>query len=52
MPIVYMTGTHSEEWTSKGVPNSVLLAKPFAPAQLVTAISQLLNATPPSQPTE
>ena len=52
MPIVYMTGTHSEEWTSKGVPNSVLLAKPFAPAQLVTSISQLLNATPLSQPTE
>lgn len=52
MPVVYMTGTHGEEWASKGVPNSVLLGKPFAPAQIVTAISQLLNATPPSQPTE
>ena len=52
MPVVYMTGTHGEEWASKGVPNSVLLAKPFAPAQIVTAISQLLNATPPNQPTE
>jgi hypothetical protein len=30
------------------VPNSVLLSKPFAPAQVVTAISQLLNqASPP-----
>jgi hypothetical protein len=29
---------------SKGVPNSILLKKPFAPAQLVTAVSQLLNA--------
>jgi DNA-binding response OmpR family regulator len=38
MPIIYMTGTHGEEWTSKGVPNSLLLAKPFAPAQIVTAI--------------
>ena len=47
MPVIYMTGSHGEEWASKGVPNSVLLAKPFAPAQLVTAISQLLNATPP-----
>jgi DNA-binding response OmpR family regulator len=47
-----MTGTHGEEWTSKGVPNSVLLAKPFAPAQIVTAISQLLNASPPPTPTE
>jgi DNA-binding response OmpR family regulator len=52
MPVVYMTGTHGEEWASKGVPNSVLLAKPFAPAQIVTAISQLLNASPPSQPIE
>nr|WP_249151166.1 response regulator [Bradyrhizobium sp. JYMT SZCCT0180] len=49
MPVIYMTGTHEGEWASKGVPNSVLLAKPFAPAQLVTAISNLLNAgTPPT----
>jgi hypothetical protein len=27
-------------------------AKPFAPAQIVTAISQLLNATPPVPPAE
>jgi CheY-like chemotaxis protein len=46
-PIVYMSGTHAEDWASKGVPNSVLLAKPFAPAQLVTALAQLLNAAPP-----
>ena len=52
IPVIYMTGTHGEEWASKGVPNSVLLAKPFAPAQVVTAISQLLNASPPSQPAE
>jgi two-component system cell cycle response regulator CpdR len=52
-PVIYMTGTHGEEWASKGVPNSILLAKPFAPAQIVTAISQLLNAgTPPVAPTE
>jgi len=52
MPVIYMTGTHGEEWASKGVPNSVLLAKPFAPAQLVTAIANLLNTvTPPAGPT-
>jgi two-component system, cell cycle response regulator CpdR len=50
MPIIYMTGTHREEWAAKGVPNSLLLAKPFAPAQIVTAISQLLNATRRSRP--
>ena len=49
MPVIYMTGAHAEDWTSKGVPNSILLNKPFAPAQLVTAVSQLLNAGgPPS----
>jgi len=48
MPIIYMTGTHGEDWASKGVPNSILLVKPFAPAQLVTALSNLLNAASPS----
>jgi len=49
MPVIYMTGSHAEDWASKGVPNSIMLAKPFAPAQLVTAISNLLNTgTPPA----
>lgn len=47
-PVVYMTGAHADEYASRGVPNSILLTKPFAPAQLVTAVSQLLNGTPPS----
>jgi len=46
-PIVYMTGTSADDYGSQGVPNSILLNKPFAPAQLVTAVSQLLNAGPP-----
>jgi CheY-like chemotaxis protein len=48
MPIIYMTGDSADEWASKGVPNSILLTKPFAPAQLVTAVAQLLNAGTPS----
>ena len=52
-PVIYMTGTSGGEWASKGVPNSVLLTKPFAPAQLLTALSNLLNAvSPPAAPTE
>lgn len=43
-PIVYMTGASADQWASHGVPNSILLAKPFAPAQLVTAVANLLNA--------
>jgi DNA-binding response OmpR family regulator len=51
-PIVYMTGAAAEQWASHGVPNSILLTKPFAPAQLITAISNLLNAgSPPVAPT-
>lgn len=49
-PIVYMSGARADEWPSKGVPNSIMLTKPFAPAQLVTAISQLLNNVLPAQP--
>jgi CheY-like chemotaxis protein len=41
-PIIYMTGAAARDWTSHGVPNSTLLVKPFVPAQLVTAVSQLL----------
>src|SRR5689334_12222517 len=47
-PIVYMSGAHADEWASKGVPNSIMLTKPFALAQLVTAISQLLNSIAPN----
>lgn len=43
LPVVYMTGDSANEWASKGVPNSILLTKPFAPAQVLTAVSQLLN---------
>ncbi|MHB0766882.1 response regulator [Bradyrhizobium sp. 5.13L] len=49
IPVVYTTGAAADQWPSHGVPNSVLLNKPFAPAQVVTAISQLLNQAPPPQ---
>ena len=48
IPVVYMTGAAADQWPSHGVPNSQLLNKPFAPAQVVTAVSQLLNQTPPA----
>ncbi len=43
LPVVYVSGADAEKWPSHGVPNSTLVAKPFAPAQIVTAISALLN---------
>jgi DNA-binding response OmpR family regulator len=49
VPVVYMTGDSAAQWSAKGVPNSILITKPFASAQIVTAVSQLLNAgTPPA----
>ena len=47
-PIIYISGAGAADWPSKGVPNSIMLKKPFAPAQLVTAVSQLLNSTSPT----
>jgi len=43
IPVVYMTGAGGHDWSANGVPNSVLVLKPFATAQVVTAIAQLLN---------
>jgi CheY-like chemotaxis protein len=41
--VVYMSGDSAADYSSHGVPDSVMLQKPFASAQLVTAISTLLN---------
>jgi DNA-binding response OmpR family regulator len=47
LSVIYITGASADEWAVQGVPNSVALTKPFAPAQLVTAVSQLLTEVPP-----
>jgi CheY-like chemotaxis protein len=45
-PVVYMSGAAAADWTS-----SIMLAKPFAPAQLLTAVSNLLNSGTPTAQT-
>jgi DNA-binding response OmpR family regulator len=50
IPVVYMTGASAADWGANGVPNSVLIQKPFAPNQVVTAVSQLLNQTSTASP--
>lgn len=45
--VVYITGDSVGDWTAEGVPNSVILQKPFAGAQLVTAVATLLAAAGP-----
>jgi DNA-binding response OmpR family regulator len=45
IPVVYVSGASQHDWTSKGVPASIIIAKPCAPVQIVVAVSALLNAT-------
>lgn len=47
-PVIYISGASAGDWTSRGVPNSIMLQKPFAPAQLLTAVAQLLNTGKPA----
>ena len=41
--IVYMTGDSAHEWSARGVPQSSVVTKPFAPSQVVVALASLLN---------
>lgn len=43
MAVVYATGDSAHEWASQGVPKSLLMQKPYAAAQAVSAISTLLT---------
>jgi DNA-binding response OmpR family regulator len=43
IPVIYISGDSGHEWPVKGVPGSVMVAKPFATAQIITAVSMVLN---------
>ncbi|MCK1439884.1 response regulator [Bradyrhizobium sp. 15] len=43
--ILYVSADSAHRWASNGVPRSILLPKPFAPAQLVQTLSDLLIRT-------
>ena len=45
LPVVYTTADSAVEWPVQGVPNSVVVQKPYAGAQLITAISTLMTAS-------
>jgi DNA-binding response OmpR family regulator len=51
LPVVYMTGDSAAEHSARGVPDSLMVQKPFAAAQIVTAIATLLNQLPPGAAT-
>ncbi len=44
VPVVYMSGDSAADWTSHGVPESIMLTKPMAMSQVIVALAQLMNA--------
>ena len=44
---IYMTGDSAHDHAIYGVPDSIMLQKPFVAAQLITAVTTLMNAVPP-----
>jgi DNA-binding response OmpR family regulator len=47
LPVVYVTGDSSHRWQVNGVPESVLLTKPFVPDEIVVAMRSLLRIDQP-----
>ena len=45
LPVVYITGGSAHLWQTNGVPNSVMITKPFEPGQILEAIRKLLQKT-------
>ena len=43
LPVVYTTADSAGDWPSRGVPNSLVVQKPYAGAQLLTAISTVMT---------
>ena len=43
LPVVYITGDSGYEWRSQGVPESIVIEKPFVAAQIVTAVAAARN---------
>lgn len=42
--VIYITGDSMAGWRTHGVSDSVLITKPFIPAQIVAAVTAMLNA--------
>lgn len=50
LPVIYVSGASCHEWASKGVPNSLMMTKPFDPAQFVVSILSLVVAATDAEP--
>ena len=43
LPVVFISGDSAIDHSAQGVPDSVMIQKPFVEAQLITALATLLN---------
>ena len=43
LAVLYMTGDSAHEWSAHGAPQSTVVTKPFAPAQIAVGLATLLN---------
>lgn len=43
LPVIYMSADGAIDWPSLGVPNSLIITKPFVMPQLITGLATLLN---------
>lgn len=50
IPVVYCSGDKAGDWSSRGVPNSLMLLKPFSMSELVEAVARLVAGAPSHSP--
>ncbi|CAN5258528.1 response regulator [soil metagenome] len=41
LPVVYVSGASAHDWSAMGVPDSLIVPKPFSPGQIVAAMAFL-----------
>ena len=43
MPVLYLSGNSAQKWAARGVPNSLMVGKPYVAEQILSALTTLLN---------
>ena len=46
MPVIYVSGDSAAGWRANGVTDSLMIPKPYAFAQIITAVSNMLDPGP------
>ncbi|WP_095204155.1 response regulator [Mesorhizobium carmichaelinearum] len=43
LPVIYVSADGADDWAAQGVPNSIMITKPFVMPQIITGLATLLN---------